>query len=859
MPYMIEKHVLSPGTYYTNDGIYRCSEADCVRFARVGNRMVQDGLRPPVPNEHQDDAKPISLSEKNARTVTHNSGWVVGWRWEPQTKKLYARLSITSKGTADGIEDGSIKYVSPEVNRFKDGKGRDWGTVITHVALTPVPVAFDQEPFKANGDGASNSDHVPYAAAAKRFSRGGSELRKPIRFSIANPVKVRLGWTAFQTRTGKVGAKNEKGQKIYGKRAEQALRKAGSAQGKKHIEGQVRKAHPDFTDQEVSAAVERQATPEHKAKPNFLKEHKGKKLPPIKGKTSPKKQEEKPTPKQDKFTGDIGSDKSSKAERLTVPQLQGLNQKYDLDHFSQGVSLTPGMQKNVKAAYGQWMKQSKGNVAKFADTLANHIQADQDLLSKGKFKTKDGKSVFHRMVAYRQMLDMAEKDHGSQQEAPTGDYQRRITSIPKAKRVEHAANNLSAVVHQLANTPEAKQMEGSNRYQELTRTGSRSNEDKRFMKTFSNELLKKMQRGEFDPKTVQPILKNLSDAGMAHITYEDLQKISGMSDWVSKQSARNIDKGMDEKEAADKAKELWYSKVLGASLSQRQQQLNQLELERAARMSRIQDEFHSTFSNLFQDESERVVRLGWTAQKTKKGTIKAVNEKGQSIYGKRAEQALKKQSSKGNTSKPNKSAKAMKPAKQTTDNIKWSDKRTKDLAESKAVEAADRQVQEAKKAASKNPLDKLIEKNNKPKGTNPKGTKSDTTATKSKAVGGKKESKTVGGKKLDVSTAEGGREANVSSPPNSHQRKLIQGGATVRLIQKNGQSIYLTPKEHADWKKEAGGARYQRFLRQGGEVTDAPKLSFSPIREVCEQLGIDPRKANTRENRARVALSLARS
>lgn len=162
------------------------SRSDIAHYASEGNAMLAAGLQIPIPKEHQ-DVLPLSTAERNANSVEHNAGWVK--RYERDANSLYAVLGIEDPGLAAKLPQ-TIKYVSPEITPEFVGAGKVWRNVITHVALTPQPVQFDQEPFGA--DGASLTPTTPAtvqaAGNALRWSQAVNSFAHTdrIRFSMAD-------------------------------------------------------------------------------------------------------------------------------------------------------------------------------------------------------------------------------------------------------------------------------------------------------------------------------------------------------------------------------------------------------------------------------------------------------------------------------------------------------------------------------------------------------------------------------------------------------------------------------------------------------------------------------------------------
>lgn len=121
------------------------TEADCHRYAAIGNEMV-NVLNVPASWNHRDDATPISRDDKASQQAKGFAGKVTSY--EIADGKLFARLSIDD---ADANQVEKVRFVSPEINNFIDGSGKQWGECITHVAITPRPVQHWQQPIQRLG------------------------------------------------------------------------------------------------------------------------------------------------------------------------------------------------------------------------------------------------------------------------------------------------------------------------------------------------------------------------------------------------------------------------------------------------------------------------------------------------------------------------------------------------------------------------------------------------------------------------------------------------------------------------------------------------------------------------------------
>ncbi|MBL8800271.1 MAG: hypothetical protein JNM56_40695, partial [Planctomycetia bacterium] len=153
----IWKQVLAPGTYHTRTGPVTFTPKHLAEFARNGQAMIAQQLPAVIPLEHQDDALPMTDGERLALQVSRNTGFVTAWRLAGDGT-LWAKLSVDWLPDANGDSEiehrlkNAIKYVSPQITPYlKDGTGKVWRNIISHVALTPTPVWHNQLPFGTDG------------------------------------------------------------------------------------------------------------------------------------------------------------------------------------------------------------------------------------------------------------------------------------------------------------------------------------------------------------------------------------------------------------------------------------------------------------------------------------------------------------------------------------------------------------------------------------------------------------------------------------------------------------------------------------------------------------------------------------
>lgn len=120
-----------------------------------GMKMLLSGLPIPVPLEHDQNVNPLSAAERNAELLRNNAGetkrFELGKVKDPdgvEQDALFGVLDIRDEQISNKIKDATIKWCSPWIDSFTDGKGNDWNEVISHVALTTRPRVHEQQPFE---------------------------------------------------------------------------------------------------------------------------------------------------------------------------------------------------------------------------------------------------------------------------------------------------------------------------------------------------------------------------------------------------------------------------------------------------------------------------------------------------------------------------------------------------------------------------------------------------------------------------------------------------------------------------------------------------------------------------------------
>lgn len=209
----VRKEIIRPGTYtYINPASgmperMTVTPETIKHFHDQGSAMLADNISIPVPFEHQPDAKPQTESERAAKQLLNNAGFVK--RYEvakvENEDRLFGILDIPDVSVVKKLPT-TIRSVSPWINSFTDGNGKRWEGVISHVALTTRPRISNQAPFETTGAAMSMigglSDKVFSSKAVDDrgffLSRAGHLVKEngafkpefPIAFSLMAGIKL---------------------------------------------------------------------------------------------------------------------------------------------------------------------------------------------------------------------------------------------------------------------------------------------------------------------------------------------------------------------------------------------------------------------------------------------------------------------------------------------------------------------------------------------------------------------------------------------------------------------------------------------------------------------------------------------
>ena len=148
----LKLQVLAPGKRFVGrnaDGSKRFIDFTpdyCRAQYERNSALLAAGVPVPASWEHRDDARPGRLSRDDAVSARAKgtAGFVDSYELD-SANRVFATVDVPDESDAKRAE--TIKFCSPEIDRFTDGTGKDWGEVFTHIALTPRPVQHEQQPI----------------------------------------------------------------------------------------------------------------------------------------------------------------------------------------------------------------------------------------------------------------------------------------------------------------------------------------------------------------------------------------------------------------------------------------------------------------------------------------------------------------------------------------------------------------------------------------------------------------------------------------------------------------------------------------------------------------------------------------
>ena len=149
---LVEQEFLKPGSYRINGKLRSYSTKDLTAYKDGTTSAIKAGLGIPVLAKHATPGSPEGGPQVPG-TDGANALDAVGWLREIKQNKdgaLVSVMEVTNTDAQKRIADGSVKFTSPELTEdYTDGKGRNFGRMIRHMALTPTPRNPDQGEFKS--------------------------------------------------------------------------------------------------------------------------------------------------------------------------------------------------------------------------------------------------------------------------------------------------------------------------------------------------------------------------------------------------------------------------------------------------------------------------------------------------------------------------------------------------------------------------------------------------------------------------------------------------------------------------------------------------------------------------------------
>lgn len=141
-----KKKVLEPGTYQSPDGEIIITPERINHWVNSFKEMKNAGLKIPTPWGHQSKASP-DYEEREFTESKYNAGFIDSFATD-SNGALIAVLDVPREEDIDRVGT-VVQEVSPQVETsWRDGKGKVWTDVITHLALVTHPVVPNQDNFE---------------------------------------------------------------------------------------------------------------------------------------------------------------------------------------------------------------------------------------------------------------------------------------------------------------------------------------------------------------------------------------------------------------------------------------------------------------------------------------------------------------------------------------------------------------------------------------------------------------------------------------------------------------------------------------------------------------------------------------
>lgn len=148
---LFEQEFLKPGRYKIGDSLRDYTRDDLKAYKEGTLAALAAGVPIPLFESHAPIGTDEGYPEKEGDTASalQSRGWLRDMK-QREDGTLVNVLDVTDPSAEAGIKNGSIRFTSPELReKYTDGKGRSFGRMIRHIALTGKPRNPDQGPFKS--------------------------------------------------------------------------------------------------------------------------------------------------------------------------------------------------------------------------------------------------------------------------------------------------------------------------------------------------------------------------------------------------------------------------------------------------------------------------------------------------------------------------------------------------------------------------------------------------------------------------------------------------------------------------------------------------------------------------------------
>lgn len=206
---LFRKEVLRAGHYQhpTNpwDEPLDLTNDDIEQVAANSQQAMEAGNRVWIPKTHSSDPEKNRGYARRFETGPSSE--------DPNLLSVYAITDITNPVTARKIQRGEIEDVSVGLVDYADGREREFGLRIDHIALVPDPVVPGQDSFVAlarrNGKKSSRNRVLAYSGAENMkpeivpgLSRSGIKIRRAL--SITPTIRKALSLTGVKVEGSKI-------------------------------------------------------------------------------------------------------------------------------------------------------------------------------------------------------------------------------------------------------------------------------------------------------------------------------------------------------------------------------------------------------------------------------------------------------------------------------------------------------------------------------------------------------------------------------------------------------------------------------------------------------------------------------